>query len=312
MIKTFLGFAIISLLGFAAFARPELVIPNEVEISQREMLRLGDIALVSDAAPELLAILDHIVIRKDARELLLSQHLKSSEVLAIVREQLKENSAFRKFNPALKIPSQVKVSFSSAPISKQEVERKVMNHLKARCQECEFKVNIQSTPFPSGKQWSVDYSQLAAKGGFLLPIQDGDARSIKWVSGNIRMSKLTPTATRMISQGERVQSTDMQLSLVDVTFAKDSSVEMKSLEGQLAARSIPVGSPIWISDLKREPAAARGQIVKALMGDESFEISLSMQAEENGFIGDTIKVKNTETKKLLSGVIVEKGVVKLQ
>lgn len=301
-----------TLVGFAAFARPELVIPNEVEVSQRETLHLSDIVSVTDAPKEMLSVLDEVIIRKDARELLLSQYLKSSEVLAIVREALKENESFRKFNPALKVPSQVKVSFSSAPVSKQEVERKVLNHLKANCQECEFKVNIQSTPFPIGKQWFVDYSQLTAKGSFLLPINDGDSRSIKWISGSIRTSKLTPVATRMIQQGERVQASDMQMAMVDVTFAKDSSVEMKNLEGQLAARSISVGSPIWISDLKREPAAARGQLVKALMGDETYEISVNVQAEENGFVGDTIKVKNLETKKLLSGVIVERGVVRLQ
>jgi flagella basal body P-ring formation protein FlgA len=67
-----------------------------------------------------------------------------------------------------------------------------------------------------------------------------------------------------------------------------------------------------LSDLKREPAAHRGQVVRALVGDQDFEISINASAEENGFIGDLIKVKNLETQKMMSGIVIDKGVVKVQ
>lgn len=102
------------------------------------------------------------------------------------------------------------------------------------------------------------------------------------------------------------------MSMTDVTFAKDGSLRMEDIQGQMAARSLPVGSTVWASDLKREPAAKKGQIVKALLGDDSFEISVNMMAEDSGFVGDLIKVKNLETQKVLSGLVTEKGVVKLQ
>lgn len=296
----------------AADARPELSVPAELEISQREVLYLSDIVMVTGGNAELLNQLDKIVIRKDARELLLSQELPSSEVLQVIRAELQANPDFKKMNPAIKVASKVKVSFSKAPISKAEIERRVLNQLSAQCSDCEFKVNVQSTPFPLSHQWKVDYSQLAQKGSFLVPLTDGEARPQKWISGNIRMLKLTPVATRMIQQGERLQSTDIKMEMTDVTFAKDAGVNTQNLEGQLAARAITVGSPIWQSDLKREPAAVRGQILKAILGDEEYEITTTVQAEENGFVGDVIKTKNMDTKKILSGVIVEKGVVKLQ
>ncbi len=295
-----------------AFARPEVSIPGNIEISQRELLRLGDVAVVSGGNEELLSFLDSIVIRQDARELLLSQHLNSQEILTKVRESMKSQEGLKKLNPAFKIPSQVKVSFSSTPISRQEVERKIHNTLKARCNECEYKVTIQSTPVPSQKQWELDFTQLSAKGGFLLPVRDGEQRQLKWISGTIRVSQLTPVATRLILQGERVQPADVRMVMTDVTFSKDGVLRVEDIQGQLAARSLPVGSPIWTSDLKREPAAKRGQIVKAMLGDEDFEISVNMQAEDNGFVGDLIKVKNLETQKVLSGLVIEKGVVKLQ
>ncbi|WP_374034780.1 flagellar basal body P-ring formation chaperone FlgA [Bdellovibrio bacteriovorus] len=300
------------LVSLQAFARPEISIPSSVEISQRELLRLGDIATVTGGTEELVNALDAVVLREDCRELLLSQHLNSSEILVKMRAALNSQENLRRMNPQFKVPSQVQVSFASTPVSRQEVERKVHNILKARCNECEYQISIQSTPRPASKQWDLDFTQLSAKGGFLLPLRDGDQRQIKWISGTIRVSKLTPVTTRLILQGERVQADDLRMSMTDVTFAKDGSLRMEDIQGQMAARSLPVGSTVWASDLKREPAAKKGQIVKALLGDDSFEISVNMMAEDSGFVGDLIKVKNLETQKVLSGLVTEKGVVKLQ
>jgi len=305
-------FCAVFFLTLSAFARPEISIPGSVEISQRPLLRLSDIAIVSGGNEELLSLMESIVLREDARELLLSQHMESSEILGKVREALKSQDDLKKLNPSFKIPSQVKVSFSSAPISREEIERKIHNTLKARCNECDYKISVQSTPVPSQKQWELDFSQLSEKGGFLLPVRDGDNRQLKWISGTIRVSRLTPVPTRLILQGERVQPEDIRMVMTDVTYSKDGVLRMEDIQGQIAARSLPVGNAIWPSDLKREPAAKKGQVVKAMLGDENFEISVNMVAEDNGFIGDVIKVRNTETKKTLSGVVVDKGVVKLQ
>lgn len=307
----FLSLALL-LFSVQSFARPEIAIPASVEVSQRELLRLSDIATVKDGTPELLSFMESVVIREDARELLLSQKLPSSEILTKVREAMKSQSGLRALNPAYKIPSQVAVAFASTPISREEIQRKVLNHLQVRCNECEYKVSIQSTPAPAQKQWDLDFTQLTGKGGFLLPLRDGDQRQLKWISGTIRVSQLTPVASRLILQGERVQQEDVRMVMTDVTFAKDNALRLADIQGQLAARSLPVGTAIWSTDLKREPAAKKGQIVKALLGDEGFEISVNMQAEDNGFVGDLIKVKNLDNQKVLSGVVIEKGVVKLQ
>ncbi|MGZ3784729.1 MAG: flagellar basal body P-ring formation chaperone FlgA [Bdellovibrio sp.] len=296
----------------ATFARPEISIHENVEVSQRELLRLSDIAEISNANGEILSFAESVVLRDDARELLLSQKMESQEILSKIRSAMNSQEKVHKLNPSFRIPSQVKVTFSSTPISRQEIERKILNVLRVKCNDCEYKVSVQGVPIPLQKQWDLDFSQLSTKGGFLLPLKDGDQAQTKWVSGNIRVSQLTPVVTRMILQGERLQAQDIHMTLTDVTYSKDATLRVEDIQGQLAARSLPVGTPIWTSDLKREPAAKKGQIVKAIIGDENFEISANMQAEDNGFVGDLIKVKSFETQKILSGTVIEKGVVKLQ
>ncbi|XGC81331.1 flagellar basal body P-ring formation chaperone FlgA [Bdellovibrio bacteriovorus] len=305
-------FLFVFLISLQVFARPEVTIPSRVEISQRQLMRLSDIAEVTNANPELLSFLESIVIREDARELLLSQKLESQEILKKVFAAMKSEPGLKKLNPSFKIPAEVHVAFSTTPISRQEIERKLLNNLRTRCSECEYKVTIQSTPVPSSKQWELDFSELTGKGGFLLPVRDGDQKQLKWISGTIRVSQLTPVANRLILQNERVQPGDVRMAMTDVTYSKDTVLRIEDIQGQLAVRSLPLGTPVWSSDLKREPAAKRGQIVKAILGDESFEVSVNMQAEDNGFVGDLVKVKNLETQKVLSGIVIEKGVVKLQ
>lgn len=308
--KTILTLAI--LFSMQVFARPEISIPARVEISQRPLLRLGDIAEVRGGTEELVAVLDSVVLREDSRDLLLSQHLESGEILSAMRRALDAQSNLKRLNPQFRVPSRVEVTFAPVPVSREEVLRKIQNVLKARCQDCEYQVSIQSTPRPASRNWELDFTQLSVKGGFLLPLRDGDSGQIKWISGTIRVSRLTPVTTRMILQGERVQVDDLRMSLIDVTFAKDGNLRIEDIQGQAVSRSLPIGSPVWASDLKREPAAKRGQIVKALFGDESFEISVNMIAEDSGFVGDLIKVKNLETQKVLSGLVTDKGVVRLQ
>lgn len=292
-------------LSCIAWARPEVSFVSPVEVSQRSTLRLGDIVQVEEGTDELLATLDSIVLTSTTK-------IRSLEISALIKKEIEEGGVFKRLNVAFKIPNEVEIKKSASPISKIEVERRIVNILKARCGDCAYKVNVQSAPFPNGAEWDLDYSQVSSKGSFLIPVRDGNDRSLKWVSGSVRVSKLTPVATRLIQVGERIQTGDLKLASVDITFAKDSNVSIEQVQGQQLVRSLQMGQPVWSSDLKREPATLRGQMVKATLGDGDFEITTSLEAQESGFVGDTIKVKNIETQKVLSATIADKGVVKIQ
>lgn len=295
-----------------ASARPEISISNIVEVSQRQKLRLGDIAIIKGGDVQLVKQINKLVLREDARGILLSQHIESAEVLKKLKNEMDQNATFRKVNPSFKVPSIINVNFSKSLISSEEIERKILNFLSARCSDCEYNLTLQPIPQLNTREWELDFDQMTAKGGLLLPMRDPSSQTLKWISGQIRISKLTPVVTRMISQGERLSAGDLQLNMTDVTFAKDNVLRVEDIDGQLAARTLSVGTVVWSSDIRKEPATKKGQMVKGLMGNENFEISVNMEAQENGFIRDIVKVKNLENNKYFSGQVVEKGVVKLQ
>lgn len=303
---------LLSLFSSIVWAAPEVTVPSEIEISQKRALYVGDIVEVKNGSLELIQALEDMKIREDARDLLISQKLSPSEVTAAFRKSLsslKQNSGDR---PIIKVPTEIKIHFSKSAISTEEVKRKLQNRLYSQCPECEFKVMVQSTPVPQSEEWQINYDHAELKGGVLLPLVDGNNRSAKYISANIRVSKLTPVAKRFVKQGERVTAEDFEFKFSDVTHAKDAPVDTMATEDLIAVKNIIAGNIAWSGDFRKQAAAQRGQVVKAILGDESFEISTDMVAEENGYVGDTIRLKSVENKKLFSGTVISKGVVRIK
>lgn len=298
-------FGLFFLMASTCWARPEVIFTSPVEVSVRENVRLADLVEVVQPTEELLAALENMTLP-------MKNQYDAKEISSVVKSEMESNEGLRKLNPSFKIPSELKVQTTSGKISKAETGRRLTNILRARCGDCEYKVTVQSVPFPATGPWEIDYASVPAKGAFLLSLKDTDTRSVKWLSGNIKVSKPVPVATRLLQSGERMQAGDAKIAMIDVTFAKDTSLALEDLSGQLLQRQIQNGAPIWSADLKREAAAKRGQIVRAISGSAEFEVSTNLEAQENGFIGDTIKLKNTETQKIFSGLVTDKGVVKIQ
>ncbi len=295
----------------ASWARPEIRIPLKVEISQRPKLTLGDIAEVKSSDEAVVRLLDKVILRSDARGLLLSQKLASKEIIMKLREAMAAEG-LRDFNPLFNVPSEVEVNFAKDVVSREEVTRRITNILQVRCSACDYQVQIQNLPQVQDHNWSLDTTSLVGKGSFLIPIINGKSDRIAFISGHSKVMQMIPTTTRLVLQGERLQPGDLRMAMVDITNSKDTALSVEALIGQMTSRSLSADAPVWSSDIRREPAAKKGQIVKATLGREEFEITTNLIADESGFIGDLIRLKNTENQKILSGVIVEKGVVQIQ
>ena len=52
--------------------------------------------------------------------------------------------------------------------------------------------------------------------------------------------------------------------------------------------------------------------MKIILGDGTFEVSAQATAEQAGSVGEVIKIKTMDTKKLMSGTLIDLGVVKIE
>lgn len=132
------------------------------------------------------------------------------------------------------------------------------------------------------------------------------------VSGEFRTFQKLPVAKRNINFMEKVSESDFETQEKDVTFSPGYVAEIKDMLGRTLSSSVAQGSAVELKALKPEFQVEKGQIVQIQFQGQNFEVSANGIAEQNGAVGDLIKIKNTETQKILSGVVTGKGFVEVK
>lgn len=304
----FFALIICSLVGniSAMASRAQVNVLAEIEVSPKSRRTLGDLVQVKDGNFLLLQALND-------SEIAIKETYSASEITRALQGAFKTMpDGTLNVEPQVRTSSEVNVKVSKT-LSVAHIERLMLNRLNLECSDCNYQIQINRVPAVTTNNWELDFSSMSAKGSFMLPLREEGALNPIWITGNIQKKKQTAVTTRLIQQNERIQPGDIVMASVDVTWSKDSVVRIDELIGQQISRTISAGGPVWSADIKREQAAKRGQLVRVIIGDESaFEISTMMTAEDSGFIGDVIKVKNMENQKILSGLVIDKAVVKIQ
>lgn len=227
-----------------------------------------------------------------------------------------------------KIPNQIVVEAKRNFISAVDVSRQIVAQAMKDCGSCEVKIKDLRVPEIKSNlkliSWEIDLSQSRAAGSMLIPLKvkfQGENQKIEqqtfWAQAQVNIEKEALVARKNLKAGDRIQASDYELRKMNFTYEKEAPLRESEVQGQALARFIMAGQAFKAGDIKREPAAQRGQILKVIGGlgsgdDSQMEVSIQATAEENGFIGDVIRVKNTESQKILSGQVVEKGVVRIQ
>lgn len=293
---------------------------SEVRIAEKSTVRVGDPirlgALVQGAISDADLngkVQDLVVFEALTDE---TEKIYDSEELAMT---LRQKLSFQDLQRiSVKIPKQFKIQAKRNFLYQGELMREIAEQAMMKCLGCSVEFDDLKLPELKVKgeilKTQLEVQALKGAGSFLLPliVETSQGRSTHWVTGKLSFYKMAPVAKRLLRPNERISGSDFEMKKIDISFAKDGIPESDALAGKLAARTLTVGQPIFEGDLKKEPAATRGQIVKILVGNESFEIATSGTAEETGSIGDMIKVKSHDTKKHFSGILVEKGVVRVQ
>jgi flagella basal body P-ring formation protein FlgA len=130
------------------------------------------------------------------------------------------------------------------------------------------------------------------------------------VTGRVMLMGLVPTATRAIAAGEVIGPADLGELEVDLLDAHRDLVRgTDQALGRTARRALGPGRPILARDLKITPDVARNAIVTLEARVGAISLRARGKAIDGGTVGDTIRVQNIDSRKLLTGTIVEPGIV---
>lgn len=78
---------------------------------------------------------------------------------------------------------------------------------------------------------------------------------------------------------------------------------LKDVEQAEATRDLPAGTVLRSHDIKRSLMVRKGQTALMTVGQGGFQISVRLEAQQDGYLGEQIRLRNPESGRLLSGVV---------
>lgn len=125
-------------------------------------------------------------------------------------------------------------------------------------------------------------------------------------------SRMVLVAASNLTVGQLLQPEMFKLEKIDADKINRSYLfEATGLEGQELVRPLRAGEPVRNMDMRQAIMVKRGELVQLTVGKAGeFQISVRLEAMQDGRLGEQIKLRNTESGRILGGVVTGKGFVK--
>ena len=119
-------------------------------------------------------------------------------------------------------------------------------------------------------------------------------------------------AKESIKQGQNLTPELFDVARREVTSLADPPiVSSQELDGKSAARAMVAGRTLTQSLLQKQELVKRGDMVSIEYSSGSIKITASGEAKEPGYLGETIKVKNMSSSRIISAVVQDEKTVKI-
>lgn len=297
--------------AFAAKAKVDVLSQVYVE---SEQIFLKDITKTENVSAELQEKLNSIVIGDAPKEGEI-RSFSSYAISEIIRYNLRSDLP----QIALKIPSEIKVSRKGASLTPDEVKSKISTWVQSTCSPCDVEIQSLRLQNPgkldASMTWSISNTLVIPKGSFNIALdlyKNNNFFKKIYVQGNLRIIKEVPVVKRNLQYGERIQRDDISFEKRDITFNRESIPAEGELYGSEVAGSISSNQILWTRNLKRKMALTRGAPVQVTVQNQGWQIHITGISQDNGYVGDTVKILNPSTKKIIVGVVNASGMVEVR
>jgi flagella basal body P-ring formation protein FlgA len=318
-------------LGFVGPARGDALssgsrsikIQSQIEVQSKAPILLGDIAEFDGFTSSDVAQLKSLAVT-EAPAVGESRCLSGAQLTQTFRSRLKSFEVKAGERIALIVPPKLVILRKSFAVEQNQVESELRQRFKENCPSCEFEFVRLSLPIihlpehstSSNWGWKLRVRPEMPRGTFTIPLEvssdDSHFNQTYWVTGQVEIQKTVAVAKRNISLGEKLSEDDFSFEKKDITFITDSTPTEAELKKAFAARTLQAEQVIVRSALRKESDLKYGESVKVVSGNDRWQISIDGISQATAELGDTVKVKIPRTQKLVSGVLIAKGVVEVR
>jgi flagella basal body P-ring formation protein FlgA len=220
--------------------------------------------------------------------------------------------------------SQVRVSRSSRTLAESEVAPVLRAHVAAitawQPDEIEVRAvrNLAGSQIPEGDT-VLRFMQKSAPSSFrnlLLALEVSlDGRPIRtvWVSADVRINATLLQAAKRLRYGAVLTDEDFHPVRVEISDPRESYLRSSdAVVGKVLRRNLRPGDLIT-EDALSEPMVVRtGQTVRLRFEKSNVRVTMPVRAEQNGWLGQSIRVRNLEFARSMKAVVVGPGEVLIQ
>ena len=132
------------------------------------------------------------------------------------------------------------------------------------------------------------------------------------VTADVRIWRPVVVASHMIKRGEEMAMVGCELAERDVTKVRGAYYsDIQVLEGMQARRTLSMGDIITDGHIEKIPIVRRGDAIRLVARAGRMNMSAAGEAMQNGGVGDRIRVKNSDSGKIVYGHILEDGAIQV-
>lgn len=115
-----------------------------------------------------------------------------------------------------------------------------------------------------------------------------------------------------LSRGELIDASKVKVARYNLAKLPQGYFhDPVQVQGMLARRNLAAGQPLVPAMLKAQKIVERGQRVTMLAGGNGLEVRMPGVALSHGARGERIRVRNLSSKRVVEGVVVEPGLVRV-
>jgi flagella basal body P-ring formation protein FlgA len=174
-----------------------------------------------------------------------------------------------------------------------------------------------SPPNSLAESWSIELLEYPAVSAASMLVRcrvlaDGVATGESTLVLRAALWRDVWVARQPLTTGATFDAADLETRRVDLLRERDALPAAVGDRSYSLARAVGAGRVLTWRDITRRPLVRKGNLVEVSAGDGQLLITMKAIAMENGAQGDTVTVRNPESRKEFAAMVVDENRVQVR
>lgn len=137
----------------------------------------------------------------------------------------------------------------------------------------------------------------------------GAADAESWLAtGSMSETREIAVLVNDVERGEAVHSKDViMVKRPASVLGADVALTMADLVGMIPRRTLKAGEPVRSADLAKPILVEKNQLISVTYSSKGLSLAMRGRAQQNGALGETIRIQNPQSKRFVEGVVTGQG-----